>query len=225
MNAIARAVAICLCLLVTAGIAQVLKPSKRPSDETDLKLSALVPETFSGWRVDATVVPIAPSPDVQANLDKIYRDILSRTYVNLAGNRIMLTIAYGGDQSDSLKAHRQEVCYRAQGFKIKKLLHDVISFGTLTIPVTRMLAVRNERSEPVTYWFTMGDKVVLSRLDRLLAQIQYGLSGFVPDGMLVRVSSISSDDVGAFKAHEAFVNDFIGSLGKTTVTRFVGNAQ
>jgi len=34
---------------------------------------------------------------VQANLDRLYRQIVARTYVNAAGERMMLTVAHGGD--------------------------------------------------------------------------------------------------------------------------------
>src|SRR5260370_41512085 len=110
----------------------------------------------------------------------------------------MVTMGDGGDQSDALKAQRQEVCYAAQGFRI-----DAVGDGTLgaagrTIPVTRMLAVRGERSEPVTYWFTMGDRVVLGRFERLRVQLSSGLAGRIPDGMLVRISSLSADPARAY---------------------------
>ena len=39
----------------------------------------------------------------------------------------MLTIAYGGDQRDALRSHRQEVCYRAQGFTVRDIGHDATS--------------------------------------------------------------------------------------------------
>jgi hypothetical protein len=88
--------------------------------------------------------------------------------------------ATAGDQSDALKAHRQEVCYAAQGFEIRALEHGALSTAGRTIPVTRMLAVQGERSEPVTYWFTMGDRVVLGRAERLRVQLENGFARRIP---------------------------------------------
>jgi EpsI family protein len=89
--------------------------------------------------------------------------------------------------------------------------------------VTRLLAVRGTRSEPVTYWFTMGDRVVLGRLERLMVQLRYGLSGRIPDGMLVRISSMSTQPTLAFKGHDQFVEALLGRMQQRDVQRFLGS--
>jgi EpsI family protein len=162
---------------------------------------------------------------VQAKLDRIYSQTVSRTYVNAAGERMMLTVAYGGDQSDALKAHRQEVCYTAQGFDIYGMRHGTLDAAGRSIPVTQMQAVRGDRSEPVTYWFTMGDRVVLGRLERLQVQLRSGLAGRVPDGMLVRISSIDGDPPRAFEAQQAFVAAILAAMPAADATRLVGAPQ
>jgi EpsI family protein len=134
----------------------------------------------------------------------------------------MLTVAYGGDQSDALKAHRQESCYAAQGFAIRDLHHGSMAIAGREIPVTRMLAVRGERFEPVTYWLTMGDRVVLGRLERLRVQLGSGLAGRMPDGMLVRVSSLSADAAGAYAAQQSFMSAAIGAMRPADAARLVG---
>jgi hypothetical protein len=52
----------------------------------------------------------------------------------------------------------------------------------------RMRAIRDERSEPVTYWFTMGDRVVRGRLERLGVQLREGFAGRIPDGIPLHVA-------------------------------------
>jgi EpsI family protein len=210
-----------LVLVFAAGLAVALKPVPRPPDP-GFDLERLVPRSFGDWRLDASIAPIPPSPDVQANLDKLYDQIVSRTYVNSRGERIMLSIAYGGDQSDSLKAHRQEVCYSAQGFNIVELLQGAVDVAGRHVPVARLLAVKGGRSEPVTYWFTMGDQVVMSRLGRLLAQLEYGLHGEIPDGMLVRISNLSADSRGSYAEHAVFLNAMLGALDPSTLVRMAG---
>jgi EpsI family protein len=200
-----------------------LKPVASPPDPT-FNLERLIPQTFGDWRLDASIVPIPPSPDVQANLDKLYDQLVSRTYINSRGERIMLSIAYGGDQSDSLKAHRQEVCYSAQGFSIRELLQGEVDLADRHIQVARLLAVKGGRSEPVTYWFTMGDRVVMSRLGRLLVQLKFGLQGQIPDGMLVRISNLSGDSRASYAEHAVFVDAMLAALDPRTLARVAGRS-
>jgi EpsI family protein len=142
--------------------------------------------------------------------------------VNEAGEQMMLTVAYGGDQSDALKAHRQEACYSAQGFEIRGLEHGTLQAGGRTIPVTRMHALRPDRSEPVTYWLTMGDQVVMGRLERLRTQLASGLRGRMPDGMLVRVSNLSDDPKAAYAAQQAFIAATVAAMTPADAVHVVG---
>jgi len=135
---------------------------------------------------------------------------------------MMLVVAYGGDQSDALKAHRQEVCYTAQGFRVSDIQQARLEAGGLKIPVTRMHAVLGDRSEPVTYWFTMGDRVVRGRLERLEMQLASGMKGVVPDGMLVRVSSISPDPAAAYAQQQRFIAQLLDAVPAVSATRLAG---
>ena len=208
-------------MLAAAGAAIALKPAQPAAGGPDLE--QVIPRSFGGWRIDPLMVPVAPAPDVQANLARLYSQVVSRTYVGGGGERVMLTLAYGGDQSDALKAHRQEVCYAAQGFEIRGVRHEALRLRGREIPVTRLLAQRGARSEPVTYWFTMGDRVVLGRLERLLVQLSFGLSGRIPDGMLVRVSSLSPDPAQAFGRHAQFVDELLAGMRAGDVRWLVGS--
>jgi EpsI family protein len=201
-----------------------LKPV-RAEGPAELVLESMVPQAFGDWSIDPTLAPVALTADVQAKLDRIYSQTVSRTYVNSAGERVMLTVAYGGDQSDALKAHRQEVCYTAQGFTIHDLHHADLAVQGGAIPVTRMLAVRDERSEPVTYWFTMGDRVVRGRVERLAMQLREGFAGRIPDGMLVRVSSISADTGAAYAAQQAFIGQLLAAMPSADRVRLAGTAR
>jgi EpsI family protein len=208
------------CFIAAAVAAPLLRPL--PADTSAVDLEHMIPAQFAGWRIDPASVPIAPAPDVKANLDRIYNQIVSRTYVNDRGEAMMLTVAYGGDQSDALKAHRQESCYAAQGFAIRGLQHGSMEVDGRSIPVTRMHAVRGERSEPVTYWLTMGNRVVLGRLERLRVQLASGLHGRMPDGMLVRVSSLSNDVQAAYAEQQAFMNAAVAAMKPADAARLVG---
>lgn len=209
-------------MIATSLAAPLLEPVR--AEGPQLQLESMVPRAFGDWSIDPSIVPVPPTAEVQAKLDRIYSQTVSRTYVNAAGEHMMVTVAYGGDQSDALKAHRQEVCYTAQGFTIHDLRTGDLAVQGGNIPVTRMLAVREERSEPVTYWFTMGDRVVRGRVQRLAVQLREGFAGRIPDGMLVRISSISSDPDAAYAAQQAFIAALLASMPPAERARLAGAA-
>jgi len=138
------AAVLCGMMAVTALAAPALRPV--PSSAPAPDLERIIPAAFGDWRLDSDDLPVPPTPEVKANLERIYSQVVSRTYVNSAGQRVMLMVAYGGDQSDALKAHRQEACYAAQGFMIDGLHHGRVRAAGRDIPVTRMHAERGERS-------------------------------------------------------------------------------
>jgi len=210
-------------LLLCAAASVFLRPTAQP--DPNFSVEKLVPLQFAGWKVDPDIIPIAPSPDVQANLDKLYDQMLARTYVNERGQRIMLVIAYGGDQSDSLKAHRQEVCYEAQGFAIRSMKNDSLHVDGGEVPIVRLHAQQGRRSEPVSYWFTMGDYVAMGRAERLARQVMYGFKGQVPDGMLVRVSNISADPAASYASHDEFLRALLSVIGPEGRQRLAGLAS
>jgi EpsI family protein len=72
-----------------------------------------------------------------------------------------------------------------------------------------MVAVHQYRTEPVTYWFTMGNGIVRSYVDRQLAQMKYAFSGLIPDGYLFRVSSIETNPEIAYSRQIEFANQLL----------------
>jgi EpsI family protein len=211
-------------MIMASGLAGALHPTKKIADTAPkVNLEAAIPKAFGDWVTDENVVPISPSPVQQEALNKTYDQIVSRTYVNSAGQRVMLSIAYGSSQTAQLRAHRQEVCYAAQGFQINALKTDQVSIAGVQVPLTRMVAVHGQRSEPVTYWFTMGDFVVRSYLDREVAKFKYALSGFIPDGYLFRVSSIDNDSAGAFAKQLQFANQLLAVISPELRHKLLGS--
>ena len=214
-----------LLLSATAGGVLAVPREKLADTRKRFDLETAVPKQFGDWRLDPSVVPLPPSPDQASLLTKIYDQILSRTYVNSRGQRVMLSITYGSKQNQQLRAHRQEVCYTSQGFKITGLERVRLSVGGgAPMPATRMVATQGVRVEPVTYWFTTGDTVVMSYWDRELAQFKYAMSGYVPDGYLVRLSDLSANPKASFQNHIAFVDDLLPHIDPELRRRLVGHA-
>jgi EpsI family protein len=184
----------------------------------------MIPRQFGDWHQLQELDVIAVNPAVQANLDKIYQQTLSRTYTNLAGEQIMLSLAYGGDQRDSMQVHRPEVCYPAQGFQILQSVTDSLHLtqSQNTISVKRLVAKQGERVEPITYWLTVGDQVAVDGLKWKLVQIKYGLTGKIPDGLLFRVSSIDPNAKNAFVLQDQFINALVSAIDIKERARFIG---
>lgn len=113
-------------------------------------LAEVLPASFGDWRVDETASNVELPPDVAAQVKAIYTEVADRVYVNSKGEYIMLTIAYGRDQSDGFKVHRPEVCYAAQGFSVSSPRDAVLSLGTHDIDVKHVETSLGARKEPVT---------------------------------------------------------------------------
>jgi EpsI family protein len=219
-----RMLSMALVMIVGAGLAWVLTPTIRMADEgPKVNLESMIPQQFGDWRIDPTLVPITVSPDVQAKLDQLYAQTLSRTYVNGGGQRIMLSIAYGSDQAgEATQLHRPEFCYVAQGFQVTANIVGQLITEHGAFMVRRLLAIQGNRHEPITYWITVGDKATLPGVSRKLAQLGYGLSGKVPDGMLVRVSSIQNNDSEAYQLQDKFIQQLLGAIADSDRVRIIG---
>ncbi|MBV8033891.1 exosortase-associated protein EpsI, B-type [Roseateles sp.] len=211
-------------MLASSGASRYMTPTEHLADKVGKPdLETLFPRQFGVWRVDANVPVILPAPDVQARLDAIYNQVLSRTYVDDRGQRIMLSVAYGGDQSDGTRIHRPEVCYPAQGFQILSNRVDHIGMpGREPLKVRRLESKLEQRLEPITYWVVVGDSVVVSASEQKLAQLRYGLRGVIPDGLLVRVSSIDPEASRAFSLQQQYIADLARSLTPQASLRVFG---
>jgi EpsI family protein len=184
----------------------------------------LFPKTFGDWRIDDRQPVQLVSPDQLAMINRIYNQTLSRTYVNVRGDRIMLSVAYGGDQSDAARAHRPEVCYPAQGFEIIANQVARLALPSRALPVRQLMARQGGRLEPITYWMTVGERIALSGTQQKLAQLTYSTRGLVPDGMLVRVSSIDADKDKAYIAHAGFISQLSQGMAQGPKARVFGEA-
>jgi len=177
-----------------------------------IDLETMVPRSFAGWQVEERRVFQMVNPQTQELLDKLYSQILTRTYVSADGYRIMLSIAYGSDQRGALQAHKPEVCYPAQGFKLHDLQKTELHTDFGSISANRLFATLRMRNEPVTYWFTVGDRAIENAIEKRIVQLRYGLTGQIPDGLLFRVSSVDPDRERAYLVQGRFVNDLLASV-------------
>lgn len=212
-------------MLAAAGLAVAMKPSERLAEEVaQFDLETLIPKQFADWQIDDNVAQLPVNPQVQAQLDQIYTQMLMRSYINGKGEKIMLSISYGANQgSDDFQVHRPEYCYRAQGFELKSTEDDRLAYGTSQLPIRRLEAFQGRRNEPITYWITIGDKATLPGWQRKLTQLTYGLTGKIPDGMLIRVSSITNDSGVGYRNQDEFIKALLDALAPADRVRLTGS--
>lgn len=211
-------------LMFTASVAaMVAKPVTKIADErAPISLETMIPKQFGDWREAPLRYVQAVNPQAQELLDKLYTEVLSRTYVNGDGYHIMLSLAYGSDQRGSLQAHKPEVCYPAQGFTMQK--NDAGQLATTfgDIPVRRLFGHLRTREEPITYWFTVGDHAVQGTTQKRLVDLRYGLTGRIPDGLLFRLSSIDGNPAHAYGIQDQFANQLLQAVSPEERKRLSG---
>ncbi len=211
-------------LMLAASIgAVVARPgAKLAQERAHVSLAAMVPMQFGDWREEPLAYTPVVDPATQNMLDKLYAEVLTRTYVNRAGYHIMLSLAYGSDQRGELQAHKPEVCYPAQGFILTRNDPGQLATAFGDIPVRRLFGTRGTRQEPVTYWFAVGDEAVRGQTQKRLVDLRYGLTGRIPDGLLFRISSIDGDLSRAYGLQGQFVNQLLAALGPEERKRISG---
>lgn len=215
-----------LVMIAAAGLALALTPKEMVADQgPKIDLETMIPKQFGEWKVDESVVPVQISPDVQAALNKIYNQTLSRTYINNQGERIMLSIAYGGDQADNLSVHLPEGCYKGQGFAVGDKIRGLLNTPFGNIPVSRLVANKGQRNEPITYWIVVGNQTTNDGWAMKKAKLSYALKGQVPDGILIRVSSISNDPEKAYALQTNFADTMLGAMPPNYRMRLMGSGN
>lgn len=221
MKRVAFVLAVLMCTASVGGI--LVKPGSRAANQASvINLETMIPIQFGDWREEPQPISLVINPQTRQLLDKLYSQILTRTYVNADGYRIMLSIAYGNDQRGDLQAHKPEICYPAQGFTLQSLTKAVLATKYGDIPSTRLFTSMGQRKEPVTYWFTVGDSAVQSNLEKRIVELRYALTGQIPDGLLFRVSSIDSDDAHAYGVQDQFVTQLLESVPPAERVRLSG---
>ena len=218
-----RNVVLLVLMLLSAGLAAALRPSISMADERPpINLKTMVPSAFGDWRQLERSGAYIIDPQTQQLLSTIYSETLTRTYVNSKGYQIMLSIAYGKNQSDALQLHKPEVCYPAQGFQLFDKHADRLNLADRAIPSTRLMTKLGQRQEPVTYWTVVGDHVTVGGIDKKLTEMRYAMADRIPDGMLIRVSSIDVNVDQAYLNQDQFSRDMLAAIAPADRERFSG---
>jgi EpsI family protein len=219
-----------IAILGSAVLAEVLTPRELMArTSASLSLERVIPKQFGTWTLVPEISPVTPAdpegyvePDPYS--ERIYSQEVGRGYTDGHGNIVMLLVAYGPVQNYRLKAHRPEMCYTAAGFRISDKTGAAISYrdGTAPIKMTRLIAERESRFEPVSYWMRVGNDIANGVVDRQLIRLKYGLRGIIPDGALVRTSTIGLPREASFKLQDQFIRDLLAAIPPQELKFFTG---
>jgi EpsI family protein len=219
-----------IAILTAALLAHLLVPRELMArSSATLDLQQVIPNQFGNWKLLPNLAPVpAAEPEgfveTETNSARIYSQEVGRGYTDNHGNVVMLMVAYGPVQNYRLKAHRPEICYTAAGFRISNQRVASVSWrdGAQPIKTTRLIAERESRFEPVTYWMRVGNDIATGVIDRQIIRLQYGLRGIIPDGALVRVSTVGLAEDSSFKVQDQFIRELLAAIPARDLKFFTG---
>jgi EpsI family protein len=225
-----QAVIVSLVILTASLLAEAFKPRQlmaNPSSVLDLEKA--IPRQFGEWKLIPNVGLVTPSeaPDTErhGSASWIYSQEVARGYADRAGNIVMLLVAYGPVQDSRLKAHFPELCYNAAGFRVSAKTTVGVSYqdGAAPLILSRLTAVKERRLEPISYWMRVGNDVATGVFDRQIARLKYGLQGLIPDGALIRVSTVGLPENISYQLQDQFIRDFLAALPPADRRFFIGS--
>jgi EpsI family protein len=216
------AIALMLGCMVVAG---VLKPDTLLSSITgEPDLEAIVPREFGDWVLSPYGAVAVVNPQLAEAVQEVYTSTLARAYIHKPSGRvIMLSLAYGNDQSRDTQLHRPEMCYGGSGFRIERLEPVNLRYAGQEYQATRMFGVFGTRREPVTYMVRYGDTNVRLSLQMNLTRMRYALQGVIVDGMLFRVSEVTRlSEAESYRLHDEFIEALLSSVTPAQRAQLVG---
>lgn len=203
-----RTLLLTLALVIPGVMSALMMPRNLIANTRPLPvLETMIPLSFADWRHDTLTDQLLVLPKLKQPTD-LHDQVLARTYVNSQGQRVMLFVSYGSNQlGREFQEHRPEFCYRGAGFTLLETGDASLPLLAQNLSVRQLLAQQYDRFEAITYWMTIGDQPTMPGVPRKLVQLRYGLLGEIPDGMLVRVSSLVNNSEDAFALQARFIAD------------------
>lgn len=213
------------CLAAAAG-AEAARPRHRVALlQKDAQLEKVIPRAFGIWKVREGEGIITPQSE-NSLAAQLYNQSVGRMYEDPEGNVIMLLIAYGNTQSDTLQLHRPEVCYPAFGFQIVENNPTEIPLGHgALIPARNLVASVPGREERITYWTRVGEYMPVSNSEQRQMRFRTALAGIIPDGVLVRISNMLPDDASGFALNSRFAADLLKAVAPSVRPALVTTAK
>ncbi|SFJ22927.1 EpsI family protein [Sphingomonas sp. NFR04] len=205
-----------------AGASLGLKPRRRMDLLGATKLDTLMPKAFGQWKAEDTGALIAP-PREGSLEDKLYNQVVSRAFSRPDGTTVMLLIAYGNAQTDLLQLHRPEVCYPFFGFTVLESHPEMIPVADkVAIPGRALTATNYNRTEQILYWARVGEYLPQSGNEQLMARLKSQMAGWIVDGVLVRISTVTSEAAEGLAANLDFARELVKVLDPRVLRPLLG---
>lgn len=193
-------------LTAIAGLSYLSAPKAPAVIVEETKFRAAIPERIGGWRSRKTAELVLPALDEG---DKLYENLETRIYEGRGLPAMMVLVAYSSVQQNDIQVHRPEVCYPAAGYPIVSSENSMITFGRKPIEAREVVANRGGLFERVIYWVRVGDQFPTTWIDQRLAMAAANLKGTIPDGVLVRVSTLEEPGSSTSSDLKTFIDAFL----------------
>lgn len=202
--------------LVLAALLSISATPKLVAVTDVADLETVVPRSFGDWREKPSpFVQVSLTTGNEPNMNQPYDQSVMRAYENSAGQIVYLALAWGERQRQEVKIHRPDLCYVAQGFKVRSLqsvtFDQIETHNGEPIHGKHMLAFSGQVGEAVSYWMRIGDLYSEDAFETRMHILKEGIQGRIPDGILVRASARVRDETEA-KAVWPVLDDFLVSL-------------
>lgn len=185
-------------------------------------LEHLVPGRIGEWTRQPFSDVLIPRGDTVE--DRTYDDLFTGYYASAGAGGVMLLIAYGSAQVGDTELHRPEVCYPAAGFRLTRWPDVTLRFPGQAVRSAVITAVAPERVEQMLYWSRIGGDFPTTSLQQHVSILRQTLRGALPDGVLVRMSTIDGERQDGLATLERFAGAMVASASPTLRTMLVGLA-
>jgi EpsI family protein len=205
-----RKVLLGLGMVAASGTAFARMPTPNSPPIAKDKFESFIPDVVGPWRFVTESGVVLPPQDALS--DRLYDDLVTRVYSDDAGRSVMFLIAYNNRQDGVLQIHRPEICYPAGGYQLTPTRDADISLaGGSLLPAKAFLASGRDRDEAVLYWTRVGDAFPRKWSEQRLAVVEANLKGIIPDGLLVRASTLGSEMPTELAVLKSFMVEFISA--------------
>lgn len=201
-------------LIGTAALSFARLPRTPIIGLADAAAKDVIPRRIGEWAEIGSPDDIVLPPEDERAVAAIYDEQVMRVYANDSSQAVMLLVAYARTQSSMLMVHRPESCYPGAGFTI-------VSNEAVSIPLSSKLSIegrflttrRDSRVEQVLYWTRFGNETPVDWDAQRWAIAAQALQGLVPDGALVRLSTVSQDAARSLSLLREFAAEMVRAAG------------